>query len=282
MTMSGFRGRIALVTGASRGIGGATAAGLAEAGMSVFCLSRNSPRDASRSAGGNGRLEFLPCDLSSPASIRAAAAELRKRTDRLNLLINGAAVLTDKRTVTPEGLELMFATNHLGPFLLTHLLLDRLKAGAPSRIITLTAPSTVKPDLGDLQGQRRFSAARAFGASKAGNLLFTYALARRVKAQGITANACHPGVTRTSLTRHAPLVVQLLSRVIIDPFSRTPERAAEGVIALAVEDKFAAVTGELVHDGKIIKAPFQADTDLQERFWAESAALRLEGFRRAS
>ncbi len=273
--MSGFPGRIALVTGASGGIGGATAAGLAEAGMSVICLSRTPLRDASRSAGGNGRLEFLHCDLSSPASVRAAAEEIRKRTDRLNLLVNAAAVLMDKRTVTPEGLELMFATNHLGPFLLTNLLLDRLEAGAPSRIITLTAPSTVKPDLGDLQGQRRFSAARAFGASKAENLLFTYVLARRGKARGITANACHPGVTWTSLTKHAPLMVRFLSRVVLRPFSRTPERAAEGVIALAVEDRFAAVTGELLHDGKIIKAPFQADIDLQERFWAES--VRLSG-----
>lgn len=173
MSASWIDGKTCLVTGATSGIGKATAAALAVRGARVVLLARDPSRGKQavadiRSATGSERIELLIGDLADMASVRQAATELKNRHQHLHVLVNSAALFTSKRQVTAEGLELMFATNYLGPFLLTNLLLDRLQAGAPARILNLTAPSTVKLDLEDLQGERRFRALYAFGATKWG------------------------------------------------------------------------------------------------------------------
>jgi NAD(P)-dependent dehydrogenase (short-subunit alcohol dehydrogenase family) len=172
----------------------------------------------------------------------------------------------------------MFATNHLGYFLLTNLLVDVLKKGAPSVVFNLTAPSTVKLDFDDLQGERRFSPIRAFGATKAANLLFTFALARRLEegdsgsGKSVVANAYHPGVTRSNLMREAPTPMRLFGRVL-DLFASTPERAAEGLVKLVAESAGGA-NGMFFHDRKMISAPpYTRDREVQERLWAESVRL---------
>lgn len=280
--MTTLTGRICLVTGTTTGLGRATAVGLAELGAMVVVAARDKTKGEAavgeiKRASGNPNLELLVCDLSLQASIRAAAEEFQRRYERLNVLINNAAVFVGKRTLTRDGLELMFATNHLGPFLLTLLLLERLEAGAPARVINVSAPSTVKPDFDDLQGERKFSSTQAFGASKAGNLLFTYALARRLEGRGVSVNAYHPGIVRTGLMRQAPAPMRLFTG-ILNVFGQTPERAAEGLVQLASSSQFGDVTGQLIHNGQVRTGPFSADTAAQERLWSESARLlRLEG-----
>lgn len=169
-----------------------------------------------------------------------------------------------ERIVTEDGLELMFATNQLAPFLLTLLLLPALKKASPARVINVTAPSTIRPDLTDLQGERRFRPTRAFGASKAANLLFTFALARRLAESEVTVNAYHPGLVRTELMRNAILPLRLLSRTLNALRGKTPEEAADEIAELATSPSFRGVSGRLIHNGKPIRAPFENDLDAQE------------------
>jgi len=212
-------------------------------------------------------------DLSSLASVRGLAADFGARCSKLDALINNAAVFLSSRKVTPEGFEQMFATNYLGPFLLTRLLIPYLEAAKPSRIINVTAPSTTRPNLDDLQGERKFSPLGAFGASKAADLLFTYALARRLEGRGITVNAYHPGIMRTGLNSSAPTLVRLVAGVLNLFAGASPEKASEELVQWTMSDRFAATNGQLVHGGKTITAPFIEDKDLQDRFWNASCSL---------
>jgi NAD(P)-dependent dehydrogenase (short-subunit alcohol dehydrogenase family) len=270
-----MKDRICIVTGANRGLGLATARGLAELGARVILTSRDKGRgeaaiSAIRSAVDNAEVELLPLDLSSQQSIREMAGAFADRYDQLDVLINNAGVFTTKRVVTAEGMELMFATNHLGPFLLTNLLLDHLKATAGARILTVTAPSSTPLDFEDLQGEKRFQPWTAFGASKMGNLLFTYELARRLEGTGVTANAIHPGLMRSDLMREAPAPLRWLLHLL----SATPERAAATPIYLASSPDVAGVSGKFFKNKRpVASAPYSHDRDAQRRLWEVSAAL---------
>jgi len=267
---------VILLTGATSGIGRATALGLAARGVGLVLPVRDRSRGeevaALASRAGAARVEVIDCDLGLLSSVRRTAADFKRRHGRLDVLINDAAVFLADRDVTSEGHERMFATNYLAPFLLTNLLLDELAAAAPSRVINVTAPATTAPDLGDLDSERRFTAATAFGRSTAAKLLFTYALARRLEPRGISVFACHPGVTRTPLMREAPTAMKIIGAAL-SLTARTPERAAEGLIALALSPGLEKLSGRLVHDGQSIKSPFIDDLDLQERLWTESEKL---------
>jgi retinol dehydrogenase-14 len=221
----------------------------------------------------NQSVDLMIADLASLASVRNLVTDFGARYSRLDVLVNNAATFISNRIVTPDGFELMFATNYLGPFLLTRLLIPYLKAAEPSRIINVTAPSTTRPNLEDLQGERKFSSLDAFGASKAADLLFTYALARRLEGSGVTANAYHPGIVRTNLNRTAPGPVRFISGVINIFVGKAPAVAAEGLVQLATSPSFAQTSGRLVHGGHDISAPFIDDKDLQDRLWTASCAL---------
>jgi len=271
--------KVCLVTGATSGIGRATAEAFARDGLQVVMVSRDMARgEAARSEvvskTRNQSVEVMVADLSSLESVRRLAAGFESEGRRLDIMINDAAVFTPQRQVTPEGLELMLATNFLGPFLLTRLLLPRLRASSPSRIINVTAPSTTRPDLEDLQGAKKFGALNAFGASKAADLLFTYALARRVGG-GVTVNAYHPGIVKTNLMRQAAAPVRFMTSLVALFAGATPERAAQGIVQLATSDRFAMTTGKLVRNDKEISAPFIDDAELQDSLWR--AASRLVG-----
>jgi len=178
-----------------------------EAHVVMVCRDRargEAARDEIKSQSKNESVDLMLADLSLLDSVRSLAAEFGAEYSKLDVLINNAAVVMSSRTMTPEGFEQMFATNYLGPFLLTRLLIPYLEAARPSRIINVTAPSTTRPNLDDLQGERKFSSLGAFGASKAADLLFTYALARRLGGRGITANAYHPGIMKTNPQSHGP------------------------------------------------------------------------------
>jgi len=273
-----MKGKVCLVTGASSGIGKATATAMAEIGANVIMVCRDETRGkAARtqvvSESGNQSVEMMTADLSSLTSVRGLARQFDARYPKLDVLVNDAAIFTSKRTMTADGLELMFATNYLGPFLLTRLLVPGLEAAKPSRVINVSAPSSVKPDFDDLQGERKFGAIGAFGASKAEDLLFTYALARRLEGRGVTVNAYHPGIVRTNLVRGAPTAVRIITSILNVFLAVSPRRASRGLVELATSPQFQRTTGTLVHSGKTMDAPFSDDVETQDRLWQASCKL---------
>jgi NAD(P)-dependent dehydrogenase (short-subunit alcohol dehydrogenase family) len=273
-----MKGKVCLVTGATSGIGRATAAALAELGAVVVMVCRDESRGRAARAkvvseSGNDSAAAVNADLSSLASVRTLAAGLSSKYPRIDLLVNNAAVFKSKRVVTPDGLELMFATNYLGPFLLTRLLLPALEAAAPSRVVNVSAPSSIMPDFEDLQGERAFGAIGAFGASKAADLLFTFALARRLQGRRVAVNAYHPGLVRTGLVRGAPTAVRAVTGVLNMFMAVSPRRASRGLVHLASSADFEGTTGALVHDGKRMASALSDDVEAQDRLWKLSCAM---------
>jgi NAD(P)-dependent dehydrogenase (short-subunit alcohol dehydrogenase family) len=242
-------GRICVVTGATRGIGRATAEGLAQLGATVVLTARR-PEDGakvSREIATTAPVEpiVVTADLSSQASIRQAAAELGRLFPHLHVLINNAGIFTRRREVTVDGLEMQFAVNHLAYFLLTNLLLDQLKAGAPSRIINVSsgAHGGATLDFDNLQGERAYSGNRAYSQSKLANILFTYELARRLQGTGVTANCLHPGVIATKLLADY-VGVPVAGRALARTFGARPSQGAETSIYLATSPEVEGVTSK--------------------------------------
>ncbi len=266
--------RTAIVTGGTAGIGRAVAEALAAAGLSVGLVVRDAGRgEAARSAiataTGNDRVEVQVGDLSDMSSVRRLGAALAESHQSIDVLVHCAAVYTAHHALTADGLETMFATNLAGPFLLTNLVLDQLRAG-PARILVLTAPSTVHLDFDDLQALRRFRSLSAFGASKSADLLFTFELARRLEGSGVTANAIHPGLVRTNLMRQAPAPLRWAVRVV----SRSPARAAAAIVPVALSPTYEGQTGRFYKGGREIDAPSYArDPEVARRLWDVTAAL---------
>ena len=195
-----------LVTGSTDGIGKETARQLAQLGALVIVHGRHvdrceAARDDIRAATGNPRVDFVTADLASQRQVRQMAAEISARYSRLHVLINNAGVILRQRQLSEDGIELSFAVNHLAPFLLTNLLLDRLKQSAPARIVNVS--STVHYDaplkFDNLQGERKYNGVEVYKVAKLGNVIFTYELADRLKGSGVTVNCLHPGVVATKL-----------------------------------------------------------------------------------
>jgi NAD(P)-dependent dehydrogenase (short-subunit alcohol dehydrogenase family) len=260
-----------VVTGATGAIGGSTATALADrdARLILLCRDRDRGKAAADGIRGSGQAEVVVGDLSSLSSIRQAVEDIAERTDRIKGLVNDASVFVRERRITAEGFELMFATNHLGPFLFTNLLLPLLRTGRPSQIVTVTAPSTSTVHLEDLQSARTFRATRAFGATKAENVLFTFALARRL-GDGVTANAVHPGLVRSGLTREMPVMIRVAHRLV----AHDPSRAGQAIAGLVSDETHPGATSRffrLEHEAK----PPRGTTDevIQEGLWEASAKL---------
>ncbi|MGZ6143160.1 MAG: SDR family NAD(P)-dependent oxidoreductase, partial [Myxococcales bacterium] len=183
--------KIALVTGGTSGIGLVTARELSKQGFHVVITARN--LEKARKA---GDFEVLECDFASLDSVRAAAAEFKRRHDRLHVLVNNAGGLNPRRKLSKDGIELTFQVNHLGYFLLTNLLVDLLKASAPSRVVSVASEASRwgSIDFDDLQAEGRYIAQRQYGSSKLMNIAFAIELAERLRGTGVTSNALHPGV----------------------------------------------------------------------------------------
>ncbi len=274
-----------LITGANSGIGRATAQELAAQGATVLMACRNRERgvaalSAVKRATGNDRIELFLADLAVQGEVRALAAEVKERYDRLDVLINNAGVYLAEKATTPAGIEKTFAVNHLASFLLTNLLLGRLEATAvetgEARILTVASEMHRDAAL-DLDyhrdGSDHYGGKNAYAQSKLANVLFTYALARRLKSTGVTANAVHPGVVSTRIWNRNRDVWSLLAR-LTKPFMTRPATSAEALTYLATSPELQGVTGKYFKLKKETRSSERSyDRDLAEALWQMSAEL---------
>lgn len=267
-----------LVTGATGAIGKATALELAKNNCAVILLGRNSEKllkvkSEIIQATNNSDIEIVVADLSEPKLIKQAVNEIKSKHSSLNALVNVAAIFTKNRTENSQGLEYTFATNHLGPFILTNELLNLLKAGKPARVVTVSAPSTTKINLDDINGKKKYSAGflGAFGSSKMMNIMFTYALARRLEGTGVTTSVFHPGLVKSELTKDMPKLLYYIFKTI----SSAPDKAAKMLCSLAIDKQYENSNGTfLKFDGKEIQSnKYSYDKDLQEKLWILSEQL---------
>jgi NAD(P)-dependent dehydrogenase (short-subunit alcohol dehydrogenase family) len=241
-------GRVCVVTGANRGIGRATAEGLAQLGAKVLlvCRKKEQGESVAHEIGAKSFVipDVITADLSSQASIRRAAADLQGRHPRLQVLINNAGVIPRRREVTVDGLEMQLAVNHLAYFLLTNLLLPQLKAGAPSRIINVSSGAHTHAgiDFDDLQAERGYDPKQVYSRSKLANILFTYELARRLQGTGVTANCVNPGVVATGML--ADYMGVTPEAGLASTFGAKPKEGAETSIYLASSPEVEGVTGK--------------------------------------
>jgi retinol dehydrogenase 12 len=271
-------GRICVVTGANRGIGRATAEGLAQLGATVVmvCRRKEEGEAVAQEIGAKSSLppDVVAADLSSQGSIRQAAAELRGRYPRLHVLINNAGIIPQKREVTVDGLEMQFAVNHLAYFLLTNLLLPQLKAGAPSRIINVSSGAHTHADLdfADLQAERSYDPKAVYSRSKLANILFTYELARRLQGTGVTVNTLTPGIIATRML--ADYMGVSAKGGNLRTFGATPEEGAETSIYLASAPEVAEVTGKYFERKRVMPSSRKShDEALARRLWEVSERL---------
>ncbi len=270
-------GRTVLVTGATSGIGRATAAGLAAIGADLAITGRDPDRTEAaavevRMAGG-GHVEVFVADLSAQSEVRRLAAEVLQRLPRLDVLINNVGGYWNTRHVTADGLEHTFALNHLAPFTLTRLLLDRMKDSAPARVVTVSSHAHTggRIDFDDLQGERSYSGARAYNQSKLANVLFTYELARRLQGTSVTANALHPGVVRTSFGAEDPAGVQRLLVPLIRPFMKSAVQGAATSIHVASAPELDQVSGRyFANSAEKRSAERSYDPTVAARLWQVS------------
>ena len=279
-------GKTALVTGANSGLGKAVAMALAARGARVLMLCRSAERGAAArdeiiTATGNEQLELLVCDLASQADIRATAAEVRQRVGGLHVLVNNAGSAFAERGLTADGIERTLAVDHLGPFLLTNLLLDLLKAAAQAdggaRIVNVGTKIDTAMDFSDLNWEHRpYRMMAVYGQAKLGNIHFTRELARRLAGTGVTVNCVFPGVFLSNLggTDGAQNWALKLFAKTFGWALPKPERAAERVLYLLTSDDVADLSGEYFGGRKPITAPEQADDPAANaELWRLSAEL---------
>lgn len=274
--------KTALVTGANSGLGKAVSRALAARGARVLMVARDSHRgeealEELKVATGNDRLELLIADLKSQAQVRRLAKEVSKKAPALHFLVNNAGTAFPKRCLSEDGIECTLAVNHLAPFLLTNLLLDQLKAAAPSRIVNVGTRINEAMELGDLNWEgRKFKMMRAYVESKLGMLHFTRQLAKRIQGTGVTVNCVFPGVFKSNLggTDGAQGLFWKSVSLLVGWALAQPEQAAERVMYLLESPEVAEISGEYFGDRQIISMPAQVcDPAANARVWEISERL---------
>ncbi|MEX2255256.1 MAG: SDR family oxidoreductase [Acidimicrobiia bacterium] len=276
--------RSVLITGANTGIGKATAVGLARDGMQVVITSRDRARgnaavEEIRAESGSDRVEVMELDLADLASVRTFADAYLASHDRLDVLVNNAGVVQGSRTQTRDGFETTFGVNHLGPFLLTQLLLDRIRESAPSRIVVVSSHAHKSArqglDFDDLQSERKYSSFGVYGKSKLANIYFTRELARRLEGAGVTANAAHPGFVASRFGRDGDGGrLGEIAMTLGQPFALSPEKGARTSIYLAKSPDVADITGGYFYKSKPSQPSKVAlDGEAARRLWAVSEEL---------
>lgn len=280
-------GRIALVTGANSGIGKETAVGLARLGATTILACRDPGRAARaaeevRERSGSGDVHVVPLDLADGKTVTACAEEVLERWPRLDVLVNNAGGIWSTRQVTSDGFEQTLGVNHLGHFLLTRLLLARLRSSAPSRIVNVTSFGHHFAPLGmrfeDLQSERRYLALEVYGRSKLANLLFTRELARRLEGTGVTANAAHPGPVRSGFGMDGDLRgIEGWGNRIVRRFELSSEAGARTSLFLATAPELQGRSGGYYARSKPAHMSRQArSAHGAERLWKVSEELLAE------
>lgn len=269
-------GKTCVVTGASAGIGTATARGLAQRGASLALVGRDLGRLESVASecrsDGAADVRVYPCDFAALDNVRELADSLLDDLPRIDVLINNAALVLQKREETVDGFEKVFAVNHLAPYLLTRLLLDRVVASAPARIVNVSSDAhtfgALEPD--DYMSTRTYKPLKVYGRSKLANILFTVELAGRLAGTGVTVNCLHPGFVSTSLGRDSKL--GLLFVKLASPFIKKPADGAATVLHLACDE--VTENGEYFVDSKVhATKDYARDLVMASRLWDDSAEL---------
>lgn len=262
--------KICIVTGATDGIGKVTARELARQGATVIGIGRNPAKiEAVRREIGEtaGSLEFLTADLSSQADIRRIADEFKSKYDRLHVLVNNAGALIMDHRQSVDGIEMTFALNHLGYFLLTNLLLDTIKVSAPARIVNVASSyhRNGKIDLDQIAQPATYDGFQVYGTSKLANIMFTYELGRRLAGTGVTVNACNPGFVNSNFQAAAGLNFR---------GNLTPEQGANTQLWLATAPELDGVTGKYYDSRQETRTiPVSHDENLARKLWDYSAEL---------
>lgn len=268
-----------VITGASSGVGRAAAYRLARAGRRLVMVCREGPKARAVHAeivrtSGNRSVELETADLSSQAQIRAVARSICDRHAALAGLINNAGAYFPRRQLCPDGIEMTFAVNHLAPFLLTSLLLDRLKAGAPARIVNVSSELQRPLHLDDLDRRKAYDGYEVYGETKLANLLFTFELARRLAGTRVTANAVAPGFLRTGLMRHAGPMSRLWLKLVGAVMMESADKGGDRLVHAMLAPSLAGVSGEFLVRNRRSKASAPAyDRALAAQLWAMSERL---------
>lgn len=268
-----MEGKRVLITGGNSGIGLVAAKALAALGAEIVLACRESEKTEKAldaiSGAGNGRTANIPVDLASLESVRRMAQTFLDTYDRLDVLINNAGLFPPKQHLTQDGFEMQIGVNHLSHFLLTNLLLDRLKESAPARIVTVSSALHKRGeiDFDSFRGFDPYSAQTAYNQSKLANALFAVELAKRLEGTGVTSNTLHPGAVRTEIARDLPWYMKLMVRLTFIP----AEKGAETTIMLASDPSLAETTGQYFDQCKTADpSPFTTDAALREKLWDES------------
>jgi NAD(P)-dependent dehydrogenase (short-subunit alcohol dehydrogenase family) len=284
MPLASMSGKICIVTGANSGIGKETALGLAQMGVRVIMVCRNAEKGKAalediRRESGSSQVDLLIADMSSQASVRALAEQIQRKYPRLDVLVNNAGGAALARTLSADGIEMTLATNHLGAALLTLLLLDLLKASAPSRIVNVSSSEAqaARLDTNDLQFERRkYRGIAAYRQSKLLMNAFTFELARRLAGTGVTANCLHPGAVATNIWNSdllPPLIGKLIVAVV-KPFMLNSKQGAAVSLYLATSPEVARVSGEYFVKSKPAKSnPLSRDPKLMAEVWLCTAKM---------
>ena len=271
--------RICLITGATSGIGAVTAREMANAGFHVVMACRDltratTVRDELRERCNTERIDILECDLASLASVRKTTETYLATWQRLDVLINNAGIMPLGFQRSEDGFELTFATNHLGPFLLTNLLLPLIEQSAPGRVVNVASRAHQRGvlDLESVAGDgSRHNDMRSYSHSKLANVMFTLALAQRLESHDVTCNCLHPGVVATNIIPQGNWLG--IAGKLLKPFMLSEERGAETSLFLALSDEVTGQSGGYYDEHKRLKQPSETagDRDSQEYLWTKSS-----------
>jgi NAD(P)-dependent dehydrogenase (short-subunit alcohol dehydrogenase family) len=281
-SITSMQGKVCIVTGANSGIGKATALGLAQMGATVVMVCRDKVKGEEaqneiKEKSGNDAIDLMHADLTSQESIRQLVENILQHYQQLHVLINNAGVVNLTRRETSDGYEMMFAVNYLAPFLLTNLLLEKLEASAPARIVNVSSDSHQAGyiKLEDLQSEKQYKFMRSYGQSKLALVLFTYELARRLQGTGVTANCLHPGFVATNIGQNGVgSVGRSIVKLIFSRLGISPEEGAKTSIYLASSPEIEGVTGKYFAKSIPVRsAPISYDETLQRQLWEVTAQL---------
>ena len=274
-----MHGKVCVVTGATGGIGRITARELARRGAAIVIIGRNRERGeaaaAEARAVGGASAAFLAADLSSQNDIRRLAGEILERHPRIDVLVNNAGGMFRRRSLSPDGIEMTFALNHLSYYLLTHLLLPALAQASAARIVNVASAAHrgVELDFNNLQGERGYRGLKVYKRSKLANICFTFALARRLESSTVTVNALHPGFVATDIGARSDWMATLAWR-LVSRFAIDVEKGAQTSIHLAASTDVEGVNGRYFSECKPAAPSAPAcDRDVQRRLWDVSAEM---------